>query len=242
MSASKGTNALRSTWLVSELKIPDTVVMTGDEERHLGRRIQTGIKRLLGLLLHHPAGARNMTRLLQEVAEGTTWMHGWAAQRKRLPRDVAKLARWTREADEAEPGRAAQLRHKVRKVFLSYPITPELAMQWAGEVSAAETEPGEEHPQRLARIVGRIAARLTRDRNRMMIANTRLVLHNLAHVHTRGLLRSDLFQEGVIGLSRAALRFDPKRNLKFSTYATFWVKQFIRNCLLYKSQSPRDKA
>lgn len=40
----------------------------------------------------------------------------------------------------------------------------------------------------------------------------------------------EVIQEGVIGLSRAVDRFDPKRNLRFSTYATFWITNSVRQC------------
>ena len=56
----------------------------------------------------------------------------------------------------------------------------------------------------------------------------------------------DLIQEGNIGLMRSIDSFDISRNVKFSTYATFWIRQNITRalattCLLYTSPSPRDR-
>jgi RNA polymerase primary sigma factor len=48
----------------------------------------------------------------------------------------------------------------------------------------------------------------------------------------------EVVQEGVIGLSRAVDRFDPKRNLRFSTYATFWITNSVRQCFQKASSGP----
>ncbi|MEV6401568.1 sigma-70 family RNA polymerase sigma factor [Streptomyces bobili] len=61
-----------------------------------------------------------------------------------------------------------------------------------------------------------------------------LVLHNQRLVHKlvpryldQGLDYDDLFQHGALGLMRAARKFDPAKGFKFSTYATWWVRQAI---------------
>ncbi|WNM29956.1 sigma-70 family RNA polymerase sigma factor [Streptomyces sp. Li-HN-5-11] len=65
-----------------------------------------------------------------------------------------------------------------------------------------------------------------------------LVLHNLRLVHSlvrsyleQGLDYADLFQAGVLGLMRAARKFDPAKGYKFSTYATWWVRQQITRAI-----------
>ena len=64
-------------------------------------------------------------------------------------------------------------------------------------------------------------------RERMVQANLRLVV-SIAHRHRgHGLAMGDMVQEGVIGLIRAVDRFDWRRGLRFSTYATLWVRQAI---------------
>ena len=72
-------------------------------------------------------------------------------------------------------------------------------------------------------------------------ANLRLVVSIAKKYIGQGVLFMDLVQEGSLGLMKAAEKYDYKKNFKFSTYATWWIKQtIIRACLLYTSPSPRD--
>lgn len=62
---------------------------------------------------------------------------------------------------------------------------------------------------------------------KMILSNLRLVVSIARHYQGRGIDFTDLIQEGVLGLIRAIEKFDPIRRNKFSTYATFWIRQAI---------------
>jgi RNA polymerase primary sigma factor len=66
-----------------------------------------------------------------------------------------------------------------------------------------------------------------RARERMINCNLRLVVHIAKQYAYRGVPMSDLIQEGNIGLMRAAEKFEYHRGFKFSTYATWWIRQAI---------------
>ena len=66
-----------------------------------------------------------------------------------------------------------------------------------------------------------------RARERMINCNLRLVVHIAKQYSYRGVPMSDLIQEGNIGLMRAAEKFEYHRGFKFSTYATWWIRQAI---------------
>jgi len=65
-------------------------------------------------------------------------------------------------------------------------------------------------------------------RDHMVRANLRLVVSIAQQYTGKGLSLADLIEEGNLGLLHAVTRFDPERNTRFSTYATFWIKQAIR--------------
>ena len=80
-------------------------------------------------------------------------------------------------------------------------------------------------------LAARIAAGDRDARSHLIRANLRLVV-TIARGYTgRGLDPEDLVSEGYLGLITAAARFDPRFNVRFSTYASFWIKQAIRQAL-----------
>lgn len=78
--------------------------------------------------------------------------------------------------------------------------------------------------------------------DRMVRANLRLVVSIARRYTGRGLCLQDLIEEGNLGLLQAVRRFDPARGVRFSTYATFWIKQSIRMALINTSRTIRVPA
>jgi RNA polymerase primary sigma factor len=88
----------------------------------------------------------------------------------------------------------------------------------ASPLAALEHMKGEQHAQEA--------------RFELTVRNLRLVVSEAKRWTNRGLLLPDLVEEGNIGLYHAVELFDPARNIRFSTYATWWIRQAIRRALV----------
>ncbi|MDM7323132.1 MAG: RNA polymerase sigma factor RpoS [Gammaproteobacteria bacterium] len=91
----------------------------------------------------------------------------------------------------------------------------------------------ERHFARLARL-GDPAGR-----ERMIVSNLRLVVKIARRYMHRGLDLCDLIEEGNLGLMHAVEKFDPERGFRFSTYATWWIRQTIERALMNQSRTVR---
>ncbi len=91
-------------------------------------------------------------------------------------------------------------------------------------------------------LADRIAEGDVRARDRMVRANLRLVV-NIARGYTgKGLSLQDLIEEGNLGLLRAVEGFDPAVGTRFSTYASYWIKQSIKRALINSAKTIRIPA
>lgn len=110
-------------------------------------------------------------------------------------------------------------------------LTPEQEIELTGKIRAAEKArqqlaSGEFDKSERGKIQ-QVIEEGTAAQEKILLANTRLVLSVAKRYTGRGIPLLDLVQEGIIGLMRATKKFEPERGNRFSTYATWWIRQAI---------------
>lgn len=93
--------------------------------------------------------------------------------------------------------------------------------------------------EELVDLIKRIHKGDQKARERMIEGNLRLVISIAKKYHRQDIPFSDLIEEGNIGLMRAVEKFDVKKGYYFSTYASFWINQFIRRFIDSQSRTIR---
>jgi RNA polymerase primary sigma factor len=93
-----------------------------------------------------------------------------------------------------------------------------------------DQHPMPDHEGQVA-LARRVAAGDEEARREMVAANLRLVVHWARRYQDRGVEMADLVQEGTFGLLRAVEKFDWERGFRFSTYATWWIRQALQRAV-----------
>ncbi|MBV9098367.1 MAG: RNA polymerase sigma factor [Frankiaceae bacterium] len=109
----------------------------------------------------------------------------------------------------------------------------------AEKIRAADAKETRKLPAKLRRDLELIAADGVRARNHLLEANLRLVVSLAKRYQGKGLTLLDLIQEGNIGLVRAVEKFDYTKGYKFSTYATWWIRQALQRAIADQGRTIR---
>lgn len=239
-----------------------TSLLTGSEEVLLAKEMEEGAARAIEVLAEWPSGLSQLVTAVNLVRSGENALEsvfeGKVVEPNFTENEInVNVEDETQEADESEDDFLPTSTKDFLKVFDNIEILISDSNAEEGDVSQLKQALSNLSLSRifllklasdtkLTALGGEAASRFLiyvnlqeQARNRMITSNLKLVLSIAKRYQSFGLTFDDLVQEGNIGLMKAVDRFDWRRGFKFSTYATWWIRQAVTRALADKSRTIR---
>lgn len=240
------------------------LLLSREGEIELARKMEKGEKDTVKALLHTPLALEELDRLYQLLKKQPELVTRWfnlpennfsdknikkvLRQALRQLYSIRKLARKlqslpsTKTYFRKRARLALEIIHQAMSLDLRWDQKYELIERIKQRVMEAASKGPESHRRKLRSIYHRVekAQELRkRAKNELISANLRLVVSIAKKFQNQGLSLLDLIQEGNLGLIRAAEKFNYHRGHKFSTYATWWIKQSITRAIADQARTVR---
>ena len=206
-------------------------LLTPEDEVRLAKAIEAAEASMLETLLRCPSAARVLAEAARELEKGQLRLRD-------VVRDVDDAS------DAADPKALGRVVRRLRgkpeprgKPLPPLRFTRKVIDRVARELGAER--PVKAGTKRTLRELAKARGEAEAAKGRFVEANLRLVISIARRYRNQGLDLGDLLQEGNAGLMRAVDKFDHRRGFRFSTYATWWIRQAVSRAIADKGQTIR---
>jgi RNA polymerase primary sigma factor len=207
-------------------------VLTPEQEVEIGERIVGAERAVLEAIVSAPTGRRALIALGADLGTGELDVRDVLLNPDQEGLDLEAVCRRVRDALTSLGADPPGDRTRVMDVLTAARLEPEVVEGVVRGLREATRDSDSAGDAEAAARVDLARAELRRQKERLVVGNLRLVVLFARKYLGRGVPLLDLVQEGNLGLMRAADKFDHRRGFRFSTYASWWIKQALQRALL----------